>query len=373
MTLVIEHLLMGSSRAMVELRRAITRIAPSMIPVLIEGETGTGKELVATSLHALSGRTGAFVPVNMAAIAEPLFESQVFGHRRGAFSGAVTDQQGFVEEAAEGTLFLDEIAATPLSGQAKLLRALESRKIRPLGAKGERSVNFRVVAASNVSLDDEVQAKRFRNDLLYRLCGDKLIVPPLRERAEDISEIARHYARLASVERGSPVSIGTSGIRELSAHPWTGNVRQLRSVVERAVFGADRSVLEAADFGVVIERLGRRLTPVSPLTGEAKQLLDRLEAACWDTVIVAQQLGVSRKTVYVRMAKFGLSMPSRFKRDVRLLAEPSPTPARVDDESRHASALCVPASGSLTDEANDRRKAPDSASMPLGPRLQQAS
>jgi two-component system C4-dicarboxylate transport response regulator DctD len=198
---------MGQSPSMDALRRRVLRLAESDTPVLIEGETGTGKELVAAALHLYSRRRGPFVPVNMAAVPESLFESQIFGHVRGAFSGALHDQRGLFDEASKGTILLDEVSSTPLNSQAKLLRTLESRSIRPIGARAERLLDVRIVAAANVLLAGEVDAGRFRADLFYRLCGSRVVLPPLRERREDIGLLAKHYATLAAHKRSLPISL----------------------------------------------------------------------------------------------------------------------------------------------------------------------
>lgn len=314
MNLPLDTVLLGESPVMVRLRRDIARLAPTAIPVLIEGETGTGKELVANALQTLSGRRGAFVPVNVSTIPDGLFESQVFGHRRGAFSGAVVDQRGYFEEADGGTLFLDEVASAPLHWQPKLLRVLETKRFRSLGARNEGAADVRVVAAANVSLSAQVKARRFREDLYYRLCGDRLVVPALRERLEDIECLLEHYVRLASETLAASVRIAPQVAEALRTYSWPGNVRQLRTVVERAVIGVEGDTLTADDVRHVMARIAPIWSESVARPGEARELFAILERLRWDTGQVAQDLGVSRKTIYARIQRLGLAIPGKFHR-----------------------------------------------------------
>ncbi len=313
---VLESVLIGMSQAMVKLRRDIAKIAPTGISVLIEGETGTGKELVSHALHRLSGRRGAYVPVNVAAIPDSLFESQVFGHCRGAFTGAITDHRGYVEEARAGTLLLDEISSAPVAGQAKLLRVLESGHVRPLGALADRPTDFRLIAAANASLHAEVLSKRFRPDLLYRLCGDLLFIPPLRAREGDVEPLAQYFATRLALRLGRRVSLTAGAVRALSHYDWPGNVRQLKTVVERAVVGAEDEALRNSDIAVVLERLAPRVAIPQPLGADAIELLSLLERHSWDTLRVAAELGITRKTVYSRIQKYDLRIPGKFTRRI---------------------------------------------------------
>jgi DNA-binding NtrC family response regulator len=306
--------LIGTSMAMVTLRREIERVAATGIAVLLEGETGTGKELAAQAIHALSGRRGSFIPVNVATIPDSLFESQVFGHRRGAFTGAVNDHRGYVDQARGGTLFLDEIASAPPAGQTKFLRVVESRQVRPVGATAEHATDFRLIAASNVPLHGEVSARRFREDLLYRICGDRLVLPPLRERSQDIEVLARAFvARLNSAWKSPGSTLSESAVRALAAYDWPGNVRQLRAVVERAAFDARGRTISAANVAEVLARVApaHRNTAVS-VSAEAILLHAQLQEAEWDTVRVAAMLHVTRKTVYARIARLGIVIPQKY-------------------------------------------------------------
>ncbi len=306
--------LIGVSVAMARLRIDIARIAPTGISILIEGETGTGKELVSGALHRMSKRRGPFVPVNVAAIPDSLFESQVFGHVRGAFTGAVSDHLGYLEEARCGTLFLDEIATVPAAGQAKLLRVLESGQVRPVGARADRNTDFRLIAAANSSLHAEVAAKRFRADLFYRLCGDRLILPPLRARAEDIEPLAHHFMARLSERMGRSTALTQGAVRVLTQYEWPGNVRQLRTVVERAAIGTELEEVRSAEIAEVLERLAPREIFTCQQSAHAAELMTLLEKHAWDTVRVASELGITRKSVYSRIQRYDLRIPGKYTR-----------------------------------------------------------
>ncbi len=223
--------LIGDSAAMQRLRAGVAKMAPSPLTVLIEGETGTGKEVVARALHQQSTRAGRpLVVFDCAAVSPNLIASELFGHVKGAFTGAVGSAEGAFRRADGGTLFLDEIGELPLDLQPALLRALEARQVKPVGGDSYRAVDVRVVAATNRALEAEVQAGRFRQDLLFRLAVGRVKVPPLRARAEDIPVLAAHFARVVGNATLSPEVLAS-----LAARPWRGNVRELRNVIERAV------------------------------------------------------------------------------------------------------------------------------------------
>ncbi|MBI5514540.1 MAG: sigma 54-interacting transcriptional regulator [Deltaproteobacteria bacterium] len=222
--------LVGNSPPMERLRAALGRLSPSPLTVLIEGETGTGKEVLARSIHALSPRSNKpFVVFDCAAVSPNLIASELFGHLKGAYTGAVSSSEGAFRHAHTGTLFLDEVGELPLELQPALLRALEARQVKPVGSESYQAVDVRVVAATNRSLEAEVEAGRFRKDLLFRLAVGRLKVPPLRARAEDIPELARHFA----ANLGG--TLAPAVLDALSVQPWPGNVRELRNAVERAV------------------------------------------------------------------------------------------------------------------------------------------
>ncbi len=238
--------LVGASAPMQRLRGALAKLAPSALTVLIEGETGTGKEVVARSLHTLSGRAHKpFVVFDCAAVAPTLIASELFGHVKGAYTGAVGASDGAFRAAHGGTLFLDEIGELPLELQPALLRALEARQVKPVGGDQYVKVDVRVVAATNRTLEDEVEAGRFRKDLVFRLAVGRVKVPSLRARADDVPALAAHFAASFGATLAPPV------LAALAARPWPGNVRELRNVVERTVMlaGGGGSVVTSLDDG----------------------------------------------------------------------------------------------------------------------------
>ncbi|HEY5231350.1 MAG TPA: sigma 54-interacting transcriptional regulator [Galbitalea sp.] len=303
----------GSSPMMQELRIQIARAASTRLPVLIEGPTGSGKELVAQALHSASesasgGRIRPLVAVNVCAIAESLFEDEMFGHVQGAFSGAITDRVGLLREADHGTLFFDEISGLTIGAQSKLLRAIETGVFRQVGARVESSSDFRLVSATNISLDEAVRAGSFRSDLRYRLRGVTIRVPALAEHAEDIPELARHFAREARVVVTKELSDGALSILESS--PWPGNVRQLRSIVECSVAFADGPNVGRDDVLRVIEQSHSSILCDGDDV-ERRHLIDILRTFDWDTKRTAENLGVHRASVYRRMHQLGIGARQR--------------------------------------------------------------
>jgi DNA-binding NtrC family response regulator len=231
--------MLGHSKAMKRVRRAIGELAPIRAPVLVRGESGTGKELAALRLHQGSGRAGPFVPVNCGALGESLAESALFGHRRGAFTGAIGDRAGAFERAHEGTLFLDEVAELPPPLQAMLLRVLETRRVLPIGAEEEIAVDVRLVAATHRDLEALVGAGRFREDLYHRLRVLELVLPPLRARPDDVPLLLDYFAVRAAMELGRQVTFRPEAIEAACRHAWPGNVRALRNAVLRAAARAE--------------------------------------------------------------------------------------------------------------------------------------
>jgi DNA-binding NtrC family response regulator len=227
--------LVGGCAEMDVVKGVIERVAPLPATVLIEGETGTGKELVARRIHARSGRRGPFVPVNCGAIAPELLESELFGHTRGAFTSAHQGREGLFVAARGGTLFLDEISEMPIAMEVKLLRALEESTVRPVGADREITVDVRIVASTQHDLQERIRQGRFREDLFYRLNVIHLKLPPLRHRGDDIVELAEHFLASAAAEAGLEAPLLNRDIRaRLIEYPWPGNVRELKNLVERA-------------------------------------------------------------------------------------------------------------------------------------------
>ena len=234
----IDRVLVGCSAAMIELSKQIVRVARSDdLRVFITGETGTGKEVVARLIHEISGRKGPFLALNCAATVESLLESELFGHEKGAFTGAHTTKKGLWEEAANGTLFLDEITETSPAVQAKLLRVLQEGTIRRVGSNREIKVSARVIAASNRDLEQAVKDGQFRQDIYYRL-GQVLRLPPLRERLEDIPLLVEHFLQRASIQ----VVITPEAMEVLCAYDWPGNVRELESVIQQIISSSGRFV-----------------------------------------------------------------------------------------------------------------------------------
>jgi DNA-binding NtrC family response regulator len=300
--------IIGDSIAMRDLRDVIRRVAPRPINILIQGPTGSGKELVARGIHGASGRTGPFVAFNICAVPESVFESMLFGHVRGAFTGAVADSPGYLIEADRGTLFLDEIGGLPASLQAKLLRVLETREFRPVGASRDRSSDFRLVASTNEPLSALVEAGRFRADLAYRLSAVVIEVPPLRDRPSDIPLLAQHFVSEAT--GGAPLPrLDPEALRALAERDWPGNVRELRNAVERAVILADGDFIGPDDL-----RFSSR-TDAWPTNGKPmadlarRRLWEELRRCDWEVSTVAERLGVHWTTVYRRMRKFGITRP----------------------------------------------------------------
>lgn len=248
----LDTILIGQSLVMHRLRARIAQVAPLGVSVLLTGPTGAGKELVAHALHLAGRGSGPFVPVNVCAIAEPMFEDALFGHARGAFTGAVGDRPGHLAEADGGTLFLDEIGDLSVGNQVKLLRAIDLGRFRPVGARRDHESSFRTVAATNANVESLVRAGRFREDLYYRLSAVVLRVPPLADRREDIPDLVHHFARAAFL--GRDIRISTEAVAALQGHDWPGNVRELRHVVEYTIgLASEQGSLSADDVGAALE------------------------------------------------------------------------------------------------------------------------
>lgn len=310
--------LVGSSRKMQEIFRLIEMVAPSTASVLITGESGTGKELVARTIHSLSNRKAKpFVAINCAAIPETLIESEIFGHEKGAFTGALERRIGCFELAEGGTLLLDEIGEMPIGTQAKLLRVLEDRKLRRLGSKSETTVDVRVLAATNKSPDEAVARGELRNDLFYRLNVFNIHMPPLRDHKEDIPELV--HAILADMnEKHTRTVAGVSDqvMHAFQGHAWPGNVREVRNTLERAVIVCDGSVVEPKHlppgFGQVtprapVQEANAVRLGVGTTVDEAERLLilKTLEATNNNKTRAAEILGISLKTLHNKLKEYG--------------------------------------------------------------------
>jgi len=288
-----------------QLRATILRAARSRLSVLIQGPTGSGKELVARGLHLASHRTGNFVAFNVCAVSDSMFEDALFGHAKGAFTGAFNETAGYLAEANGGSVFLDEINGLPLVAQAKLLRVIETGTYRTIGAARDRCSDFRVLAATNDNLSAAVSRGAFRADLYYRLSGVILEVPPLSARAEDIAALCAH---LLTADRGAPrYQLSSGALRRLEEHDWPGNVRELKHTLERASLLSDDCIIRGADITCAfMTGMSRSPTAYSP---ERDHMLGLLESVAWDTALLASHLGVHRTTVYRRMQRLGIAVP----------------------------------------------------------------
>lgn len=303
--------MVGESQAIRRVRALVATVAPTRLPVLIEGPTGSGKELVAQAIHRDSRRQGAMVAFNVCAIGDAMFEDALFGHVRGAYTGALSDAQGYLREADGGTVFLDEVSGLASGLQAKLLRAIETGTFRPIGARRDASSQFRLVAATNESLGCLVAEGRFRQDLAHRVAGLTIAVPPLRDRAEDIPALTEHFARQVAAD----AAVQECAIRALQEWTWPGNIRELRQVVEWAlVLGGNR--LTGGVVGVALEqRVNGGSRPTEGANADhaiavRHELLSALERHGWRTEDVARELGVHRATLYRRMRRSRIDLRS---------------------------------------------------------------
>ncbi len=302
--------LIGDSPVMQALSRSLTRVAAVNSTVLLQGESGTGKELAAHALHDLSARAqGPFVPVNCASMSPELMEVELFGHAKGAFTGATRAREGLFYYAQGGTLFLDEVADLPLPLQAMLLRALEDRMIRPVGSEKLLPVNVRIIAATNRTLVDAVAAGRLRKDLYYRLQVVEITLPPLRQHKEDIGALARHFVQqLAPLLGVEPLQITDADLHYLAQYDWPGNVRELRNLIERSLILGALNVSALYSVGKVLAPTAGPMPPDASTTDlqtlEKQHILATLEAAHGDKSRAAQLLGISRRTLERRCAEW---------------------------------------------------------------------
>ena len=303
--------IIGESEPIQRLVEMIQLVAASEASVLIQGESGTGKELVAKTLHALSRRRAQpFVVVECSSLPETLLESELFGHVRGAFTGAVADRKGLFEEAEGGTIFLDEIVDTTPAFQARLLRVLQEGEIKPVGSNQSIKVNVRVLSAGNQPLEALVKAKTFRADLYYRLAVLPLTVPPLRERKEDIPVLVEHFLRWSVHKHGrAPMSVSQEAQLALVQHPWPGNVRELENVIERGVVTCAHSILGPED--LFVEHKGKpekndlnRIGKVARQEAERDHILQALAKAKGDKTRAARLLSISRSSLYNKLRTY---------------------------------------------------------------------
>ncbi|MDQ8943219.1 sigma-54-dependent transcriptional regulator [Acinetobacter soli] len=333
----LEHqLLIGQSEPIEALRIALRKISRSQAPVFITGESGTGKEVVANLVHRLSNRNeGPFIAINCGAIPAELMESELFGHKKGSFTGATQDKQGLIQAAQGGSLFLDEVAELPLSMQVKLLRAIQEKKIRPLGSEHEIDVDFRVISASHQQLEQLVQQGKFRQDLFFRIHVMDITLPPLRERGDDILILARHFIGHVCRDWIIPIKQLTAAAEEFLLHyPFPGNVRELRNMIERAITLSETAfidvqhlngsslreytsaVTEATDYLKIPRVIAQQPETKTKLPHEGLEqylekiekeiLLNALNCSHWNRTLAAKKLGMSFRSLRYRLKKFGL-------------------------------------------------------------------
>jgi two-component system response regulator PilR (NtrC family) len=313
--------LLGMSPQMNAIRAMIRKLARNQASVFISGESGTGKELVARLIHEQGPRAeSAFVPVNCGAIPADLMESELFGHRRGSFTGAVADKAGLFQAAAGGTLFLDEIADMPLPMQVKLLRAIQQKSVRPIGGEQEIPVDTRIISASHRDLAREVERGNFRQDLFYRIHVIDLVIPPLRERPEDIRVLAEHIlGRIAKNTDSAQAILSDEAAQVLMGYPFPGNVRELENVLERATALCDHQLLSPGDLhlphqGSTAEESGIDMpsvddaVPLEDKLGEMERqaILKALDETRWNRTAAAKRLGMTLRSLRYRMSKLGL-------------------------------------------------------------------
>ncbi|MDE1163811.1 MAG: sigma-54 dependent transcriptional regulator [Pseudomonas sp.] len=312
--------LVGDSAAFKRVLQAVDSVRESNATILLTGESGTGKEMVARAIHKHGNRAAQpFVAVNCAAIPEGLLESEMFGHRKGAFTGALSDRIGRFQQADKGTLFLDEIGDMPLALQAKILRALQERVIEPVGDGHERKVDVRVIAATHRNLLDAVANKEFREDLYYRLNVFPIPLPALRERAEDIAPLARHFAHSLGLAAGKRITgFSAQALQSMANYPWPGNIRELQNCVERATIVAKGSTIEAGDLpGYLLDRPADSDLPVSGVPedldgalalAEKNWILAALQQTNGVQAAAAQLLGVSERSLWYRLKKLQIQV-----------------------------------------------------------------
>lgn len=291
---------------MQEILKIVARVAPTDANVLIRGENGTGKELIAQALHRQSRRADkALVTVDLGAIAESLFESELFGHKQGAFTDAHSDRAGRFQAADKGTLFLDEIGNLPASLQTKLLRVLESREVVPLGGDQPVPIDVRLISATNQPLDRLVADGAFRDDLLYRINTIEIDLPPLRERLDDLPALVAHFSAMYARKYRLPDKrLSAAGLSALRAHRWPGNVRELSHAIERALILSEQEQLDAGDFRFTPSASGSKSLDLEE--NERRMVMQALEQAAGNISRAAGTLGITRAALYRRIEKFGL-------------------------------------------------------------------
>jgi transcriptional regulator with PAS, ATPase and Fis domain len=301
-------LIHGASPTMINVLNIVQKVAGTDANILITGENGTGKELIALEIHNRSKRAGELmISVDMGSISETLFESELFGHVRGAFTDAREDRKGKFELASNGTIFLDEIGNLSLHSQSKLLNVLQSRKIVRVGSNNERPVDIRLICATNRDLSRMVSEGRFREDLLYRINTIMIEVPPLRDRVDDIPVLANHFLRVYCEKYNKELMrINTHALEKLSNYSWPGNVRELQHSVEKAVIMSDSAILLPSDFELNQPSKSIHHKEVTLEEMEKQMILESLKRNGNNLSVVASKLGITRQTLYNKLAKYNL-------------------------------------------------------------------
>ena len=317
--------IIGHSKAMQEVFGLVAQVADSNTTVLITGETGTGKELIARAIHKNSPRKGGpLVQVNCAAIPDTLIESELFGHEKGAFTGALQTRRGRFEEANGGTIFLDEVGELSAAAQVKLLRVLQEKRFQPLGSSRVVNVNVRIIAATNRNLEQDILADRFRADLFYRLNVFPIYLPPLRERGSDVILLADHFLLKYSKEMGKPVKrISTQAIEAFLSHKWPGNVRELENCIERAVLMTRTDVVDTVHLPPSlqvkekeVERKDKSKLSSVVEAQERTLIIDALTETGGNQTKAAKMLGTTKRIIQYKISKMGID-PKRFKKKVK--------------------------------------------------------
>jgi DNA-binding NtrC family response regulator len=302
------RIVQGASPTMINVMNIVKKVAGTDANVLITGENGTGKEVVAREIHRLSKRSGELmVTVDMGSITESLFESELFGHVKGAFTDAREDRKGKIEQADKSTLFLDEIGNLSLQSQAKLLSVLQNRHVVRVGSNKLVSVDIRLICATNRNLADMVNEGSFREDLFYRINTIMIEVPPLRDRVDDIPILANHFLRLNGERYGKQgLKFSTHALEKLANHNWPGNIRELQHSVEKAVIMSDSPVLKPSDFTFSVKQKGASFADMTLDEMERRMIIDSLQKYHSNMSIVAAKLGITRQTLYNKIKKLGI-------------------------------------------------------------------
>ena len=309
-----KYQIIGETAIVAELRRSIAKFARSQAPVFIQGQSGTGKELVARQIHLQGARGEApFIAVNCGAIPSELMESEFFGHLKGSFTGATSDSDGLFKAANGGTLFLDEIADLPLSMQVKLLRVIQEKTVRPVGAQQEENIDVRIISASHKDLDAMVQDSSFRQDLYYRINVIGVTVPTLSERSEDIDQLTKHILSKLNSENGSTTRLSSAALQTLMEYPFPGNVRELENILERAtaLCEDDEILIDDLQIPDIDKAINKSSTSLGTLTEniEKEQIAHALERCRWNQSATARALGITLRQLRYKIEKLELNKP----------------------------------------------------------------